>query len=56
MPQLNILCSQVKPPVPEMGYMLLIHWLKRPPGNPQSLQTIVKAMGAIDEDSTYLCH
>lgn len=31
LPQLDTLGQQVKPPMPEMGYILLSHWSKKSP-------------------------
>lgn len=40
MPQLDILCYQVKPLVPGMGYILLSQWPKGYHETPQTLQAI----------------
>lgn len=42
-PHLGI-SPQMKLPVPEMGYIYLSCWLKRPNGNPQTIQTIDKTI------------
>lgn len=59
MTQLNILCHQAKPIVPEMGCILLSHWPKtfhKPP--PKTTQGIVRLFITFQkpEDITYLCH
>lgn len=42
-PQLDILCHQVKPPVPGMGFILLSCW----PKGSQTSQGIAKVMSAM---------
>ena len=44
MPQGDILCHYLKPPVPGKDYMLLNCWSKGLHGNPQTSQTIAKAI------------
>ena len=45
MTQLNILCHQAKPIVPEMGCILLSHWPKNTHGKLQTTTDIAKAIG-----------
>ena len=42
MPQLYILCRQVKPPAPEMSSILLSQWPNERHGKPQISQAIAK--------------
>lgn len=63
MPQLDILCHQMKLLMPGMGYILLSHWSERYHGMPQTTQTMAKAIGytlqcdskALLLDKTLIC-
>ena len=54
-PQLDILCHQVKPPVPGMGFILLSCWPKGSHGNLQT-QVVAKTIGCCPQtDSKSHC-
>lgn len=61
--QLDILCHQMKPSMPGMGYILLNHWSERYHGMPQTTQAMAKAIGctlqwdskALLFDKTLIC-
>lgn len=43
--QEDILCYQVQPLMPGIGYILLIHWPKMSHGAPQAPQAVAKTIG-----------